>query len=141
MNDARILEEAIRLVSEGVSVTFPVNGRSMLPFIVGGRDSVVLEKPVSFRRLDIVLAEVEGGSYVVHRIVDLDGERMVLMGDGNLEQREHCKASQVKARVTHVVQPNGKRRSLECFWWRTLAKAWFILLPFRRWLLAIYRRI
>ena len=141
MNDAYILEEAIRLVNEGVSVTFPVNGRSMLPFIVGGRDSVVLEKPVSFRRFDIVLAEVGCGSYVVHRIVALDGDSVTLMGDGNLVQREHCKTSQIKAHVTYAVKPNGKKYSLQCFWWRTLAKLWFILLPFRKWLLAIYRRI
>ena len=35
-SDESIMQEAIRLVGEGVSVTFPVNGRSMLPFIVGG---------------------------------------------------------------------------------------------------------
>ena len=32
-----IIEEAIRLVSEGVDVTLPVNGNSMLPFIIGGQ--------------------------------------------------------------------------------------------------------
>jgi hypothetical protein len=50
IDDSAIIAEAIRLVSDGVSVTFPVNGRSMLPFIVGGRDSVVLEKPTDLRR-------------------------------------------------------------------------------------------
>ena len=34
-SDALIMAEAIRLVGEGVSVSFPVNGCSMLPFIVG----------------------------------------------------------------------------------------------------------
>ena len=52
-SDALIMAEAIRLVGEGVSVTFPVNGRSMLPFIVGGRDSVILEKPVDLRVGDV----------------------------------------------------------------------------------------
>lgn len=36
MNDKEIIEEAIRLAREGVRVTFPVKGQSMLPFIIGG---------------------------------------------------------------------------------------------------------
>ena len=47
MSDDEIIEEAIRLVEDGVSVTLPVDGRSMLPFIIGGRESVILQKPVS----------------------------------------------------------------------------------------------
>ena len=54
-SDAMIMAEAIRLVGEGVAVAFPVNGRSMLPFIVGGRDEVVLVKPERVKVGDIVL--------------------------------------------------------------------------------------
>ena len=46
MSDKDIIEEAIRLVDEGLCVTLPVNGRSMLPFIIGGRESVILQKAV-----------------------------------------------------------------------------------------------
>ena len=42
-NDHQIIEEAIKLASEGVCVTLPVDGRSMLPFIIGGRESVILQ--------------------------------------------------------------------------------------------------
>ena len=34
MTDEVIIKEAVRLVADGVSVTFPVKGRSMLPFII-----------------------------------------------------------------------------------------------------------
>ena len=44
ITDDKILEEAIRLVREGVSVTLPVKGNSMLPFIIGGRESVILKR-------------------------------------------------------------------------------------------------
>ena len=43
MTDDVIIKEAVRLVHDGVSVTFPVKGRSMLPFIFGGRESVILQ--------------------------------------------------------------------------------------------------
>ena len=76
IDDGVILSEAVRLVNEGVEVTFPVNGRSMRPFIEGGRDSVVLVKPGEVKRLDVVLARTDTGRFVVHRIVSLDGGRV-----------------------------------------------------------------
>jgi len=45
MTDNDIIEEAIRLAREGVRVTFPVKGRSMLPFIIGDKEkSEMLQK-------------------------------------------------------------------------------------------------
>ena len=85
MTDDEILEEVVRLLSEGVSVTLPVDGRSMLPFIIGGRESVILKKPQRLKKGDVVLAWVENCRYVVHRIISIDGNRVTLMGDGNLE--------------------------------------------------------
>lgn len=139
-SDALILAEAIRLVSEGVSVTFPVRGCSMLPFIVGGRDSVILEKVSTIKKFDVVLAEVEGGLHVIHRVVKIDGEHVSLMGDGNLAKCEQCVVSQIKAHVNYVVQPGGEKRALDSFGWRLFAIIWFKLLPLRRWLLAFYRK-
>lgn len=146
VSDEVIMSEAIRLVGEGVSVTFPVKGRSMLPFIVGGRDSVILEKPTEIRKGDVVLAYVESDNredrrYVVHRIISLDGDRVTLMGDGNLALHEYCNRSDVCAKISLVVKPNGKRRSLDSFLFRFFAKVWFALLPFRRYLLWIYNKV
>ena len=139
-SDAMILTEAIRLVQEGVSVAFPVNGRSMLPFIIGGRDNVVLSKPTQIKVGDIVLAQTDHG-HVIHRIVAVKDERITLMGDGNLAQREHCDRDHVFARVTHIVKANRKKRSVDSLSARSAAKIWLLMLPFRRYLLAIYRRI
>lgn len=145
-DDALILAEAIRLVREGVSITFPVNGRSMLPFIVGGRDSVVLEKPNEISKGDVVLAYVESENredkhYVIHRVIALEDDRVTLMGDGNLVLREYCNRNEVCAKVSLVVKPNGKKRSLDSFFYRLSSKVWFALLPFRRYLLWIYNKV
>ena len=70
MTDNEIIDEAIRLVREGVSVTLPVNGNSMLPFIIGGKESVILQGPGLIDVGDVVLAWVDGCRYVVHRIPD-----------------------------------------------------------------------
>ena len=139
MTDDYIIEEAIRLVSDGINVTFPVKGRSMLPFIIGGRESVILCKPEVLKRGDVVLARVDGSRFVVHRIIRINGDDVTLMGDGNLEGTEHCSLTDVKAFVTHVVNERGRRRSLYNVWRRVGARIWFWLRPFRRYLLFIYR--
>ena len=141
MTDNEIIEEAVRLVREGVSVTLPVNGNSMLPFIIGGKESVILHGPGLIDVGDVVLAWVDGCRYVVHRIVRIDGERVTLMGDGNLVGTEHCLLNDIKARVTHVVSADNKERDLHNRWRMHAAKLWYWLRPLRRVLLAIYRRV
>lgn len=138
LSDNQILSEAIRLVESGVSVTFPVNGRSMLPFIVGGRESLVLVKPKSVKVGDVVLAYVDNTHYVIHRILKVDGERVVLMGDGNLVLREYCELPDVKALATHVVNASGKQRFLYARHRKFAARLWRLCLPIRRYLLKIY---
>ncbi len=141
MTDHEIIEEAILLVDEGVSVTLPVNGNSMLPFIIGGKESVILQQPELPKVGGVVLAWADGYRYVVHRIVRIDGERVTLMGDGNLMGTEHCLIGDIKARVTHVVDAKGRTHYLYKGWRKLAAKVWFWLRPVRRYLLAIYRRL
>ena len=141
MNDHDVIAEAIRLVDKGVTVTLPVNGQSMLPFIIGGKESVILRRPGVIDVGDVVLAWVDGNRYVVHRIINIDGDRVTLMGDGNVRGTEHCLLKDVKARVTHVVSADNKKRDLYSRWRVLAAKLWYWLLPVRRYLLAIYRRI
>ena len=141
MTDNEIIEEACRLVREGVNVTLPVKGLSMLPFIIGGKESVILHAPGLTAVGDVVLAWVDGNRYVVHRIINIDGDRVTLMGDGNVRGTEHCLLKDVKARVTHVVSADNKKRDLYSRWRVRAAKLWYWLRPIRRYLLAIYRRI
>ena len=141
MTDNEILESAISLVDEGVSVTFPVKGVSMLPFIIGGRESVILVRPQDVAVGDVVLAWVEGCRYVVHRIIRIDGEHVTLMGDGNLAGTEHCTTAGIKAIATHVVGDDDRPHSLYTPWRRHAALLWWHLRPVRRYLLAIYRKL
>ena len=139
IDDAQIIAEAIKLVGEGVSVTFPVAGRSMRPFIVGGKESVVLVMPEKVCVGDVVLAFVDNSRYVVHRVIRIDGENVTLMGDGNLVGVEHCKVPDVKAIATHAVNARGKRRSFANPLRRTATRVWVRLRPVRKWLLLAYR--
>ena len=141
MNDNGVIEEAVRLVQKGVTVTFPVTGQSMLPFIIGGKESVILHAPGLTAVGDVVLAWVDGNRYVVHRIINIDGDRVTLMGDGNVRGTEHCLLKDIKARVTHVVDAKERTHYLYNRWRKSAAKIWYWLRPMRRYLLAIYKRL
>ena len=140
MTDDVIIKEAVRLVQDGVSVTFPVKGRSMLPFIFGGRESVILQKPDSLQSGQVVLAEVGPDRYVVHRIIKIGPDLVILMGDGNICGTESCPPDKVLAIATHVVDEKGNRRPLYSKAWIAKAKLWYHIRPLRRYILAILRR-
>ena len=135
-----IIPEVIRFVESGKPVVLPVRGNSMLPFIIGDRESVELVKPSSVHVGDVVLAWIDEKRYVVHRIISIDGDRVTLMGDGNIAGTEQCCLTDLKAVATHVVDRHGKQHYLYSPWRRKAAWLWCRLLPVRRWILAIYRR-
>lgn len=129
-----LLEEAAALMNEGREVTIKPLGNSMLPFIRGGKDNVRMKKMPSVAVGDMLLVRLPGPRYVLHRLIRKEGERLTLMGDGNLSGTESCTEADVMGTVTAiergscvVVPGNGR-------WWRMLK-------PFRRYILAIYRRV
>ncbi len=141
MSDKEVIREVLKLLDEGLSVTLPVKGTSMLPFIIGGKDSIILQKPADLKVGEVVLAWVEGRRYVVHRIIGISDGRVTLMGDGNIKGVEHCSVNDIKGVATHIVDGKGNKTYLYGIRSRLSAKLWYFLRPFRRYLLAIYRRI
>jgi hypothetical protein len=135
-----LIPEMARLLSEGHEVRFTPSGVSMRPFIEGDRDSVILS-PLrrAPRRGDVVLAHAETlcgqRSYVLHRILRLEGETIVLQGDGNLSGEERCSAADVIGIVTRVESPTGRKKCLSRGW------LWQTLMPIRKYLLKIYRHV
>lgn len=140
MRNDLLLPEVARLVAEGESVTLMTKGFSMLPFIRGGRDSVVLVKAEKVKPMDIVLAEVAEGMFVLHRVLEVKDGTVILMGDGNIRGRERCREDKVLAKAVSIEKEN---RSIDCSSRSHIfkAKLWRFMLPVRRYLLAIYRRL
>lgn len=135
-----LLAEVSRLVAEGETVTLLTKGNSMLPFIRGGKDSVVLEKKERLEPGMIALAEVSEGVYVLHRIMSVEDGTVVLMGDGNIKGQETCAVGNVKAIATIIIR-NGRRLETAGKRHQRQVRIWKSLLPVRRWLLAFYKRI
>lgn len=141
MANALLLPEVVRLLDEGHTVTLPLRGYSMRPFLEDCRDKALLKKATDVNVGDAVLAEIAPRHYVLHRIVKIEGQHVTLRGDGNLNV-EHCRLDDVKAIAIGFFRKgrdtvdsiNGRK-------WRTYSWVWMRLLPLRRYLLAFYRRI
>lgn len=141
MPNAVLLGEVKLLLAEGKDVVIPTKGNSMLPFIRGSRDSVNLRKMDTAEVGDIVLAEIREGVYVLHRVFAVDGDAVTLMGDGNLRGVEHCRRQDIAGTAVAVLKENGKE--VDCRSRKALRQAhlWRRLMPFRRIILGLYRRI
>ncbi len=139
--NAELIPAIVKLLDEGHTVTLPLHGYSMRPFLEDGRDKALLSKARNPKVGDPVLAEVGQGNFVLHRIVKITGDDVVLRGDGNIGV-ERCRLSDVKGEAigfyrkgrTTLDKTNGMK-------WRVYSLLWTSLLPVRRYLLAIYRRV
>lgn len=130
MSNNRILFGTVRdLLLEGESVQLTVQGQSMLPFFRSG--STILLRPIreeDFTPLTVVMADA-GNHFVVHRILRVEGDRVTLLGDGNLVGTE----TMSRDKVYGVVDCSRLHRGLAWCWMKGRR--------LRRFPLAILRRI
>ncbi len=130
--DQKQLEAMAALLAEGNEVSLTPKGKSMLPFIQEGKDTVVLRKLPLVKKGDIVLARLPE-HYVLHRVIAVGEETLTLMGDGNLHLKERCSREDVLGTVVQIERKGRKaHRPGRALLWRAL-------LPCRRLLLALYR--
>ena len=140
INNDILITEIDRLIKEGSQVSFTPKGISMHPFIRGGKDTVLLDKPGKIQKGDIALARVSPSTYVLHRVIDTSGNIVTLMGDGNSSGIEKCGHEDVIA-VAVEIRKDGKTIDCRSKSHQRKAAVWKMLKPVRRYLLAIYRRI
>ena len=117
------------ILLEGGDVTIAVNGQSMLPFFRSG--SKVTLRPIKaedYKKYAVVFADA-GGRFVIHRIINIEGQMVTLLGDGNYNGTE----TMPKDRVYGVIDCSKSHIFF--------AKIWLWLRPVRRFPLAIVRRV
>ena len=120
-------------LKDGKVIALVPQGISMLPFIKGGVDQVYLLKKDRVAVGDIVLVEYHG-KHILHRVYAVDGEKITLMGDGNLEGTEQVAADEVLCTVVEIVHDGRHLKPKKAWLWRHL-------LPMRRYLLKIHRKL
>lgn len=136
-----LIDETIQFLAKGHSVTLPLKGFSMRPFLEDGRDKALLKQTDQYHVGDVVLAEIAPHKYVLHRIIQIKDNKIILRGDGNYAV-ETCDYANIKAIALGFYR---KRRqtldSTKGIKWRLYSAIWTRLFPIRRYLLFIYKRL
>ncbi len=118
------------ILLEGNTVRIAVRGQSMLPFFRSG--STILLRPLregDLARGRVVMGQTDGGHFVVHRIVRVESDAVILLGDGNIAGTERIARDKLYGSV------DCSRLHL------ALARLWLWLRPVRKYPLWILRRI
>ena len=119
----------------GKTVTLPLRGRSMRPFLEDNRDKAILTITPDINTGDAVLAEISKGHFVLHRIVAIDGNHITLRGDGNLNV-EHCTLSDIRAKAIGFYRKGRNKADMtEGYKWKIYSWIWTRVFPIRRYLL------
>ncbi len=119
----------------GKTVTLPLRGRSMRPFLEDGRDKALLMATKDIKPMDAVLAEVSPRRYVLHRIIRIEDQQITLRGDGNMSV-ERCELSDVKAKAIGFYRKGRDKCDMtDGLKWRIYSWIWTRLYPIRRYLL------
>ena len=95
-----------QLLRDGKTVQTMINGYSMYPMLMPGRDSVILvpfegEQP---KRGDVVLYRRDGSILVLHRIWRVRQEGLYLVGDNQTEIEGPLRIEQMRGRLVGFVR-------------------------------------
>ena len=134
-------------LEDGHAVTFIVKGYSMFPFMRNEKDRVCLEK-YDGRELpegEVILFRFHD-KYILHRIYAVerasDGNLLYrTMGDGNVKGMEYASPESVAGVMVKRITPSGKEWLCSSDSWKRCSYLWKRMMPVRRLLLAVLRRI
>lgn len=140
-----IIDNIEQLVERGESFEMVVTGYSMLPLLGYGRDRIVLHRTTDTEDImhRAAMFRMADRRIIVHRVIRIEDDMVTLQGDGNIQQREQCRRSEIIGVVDSVIRQNGRRVSCTSRWWRIRERIWlgqprivrrYALALMRRWL-------
>lgn len=132
---------ALRELTEaGKEVSLRIVGNSMAPFLIHDRDLICFRKPEAPLRVgDMVFYQRRTGQFVMHRICRVSPEGYGILGDAQVDVEERVQREQIFAIVTRVNR-KGTWIGPKNLWWRFFAGPWLWVIPWRPFLIGLYRR-
>jgi hypothetical protein len=135
-----IIPQVAEKIKAGYTVTLPLRGYSMRPYLEDGRDKALLAAVDTDLQIgDVILAEISERRWALHRITAIDGDNITMCGDGNFTS-EHIKRADVIAiakgfyRKGRDILEETSTISYAIYW-----KTWLFLRPIRRYLLFAWK--
>lgn len=138
---SELMPQYEELLRSGARLPLTVSGGSMTPFLVSGRDTVLLAAaPKEIKKGDILLFRRSDGGYVLHRLLRTDGKTLAFVGDAQDEIEEPVLPEQVIAKVV-AVRRKGKELDEGSAVWRFYRRIWPLTVGHRKTLLRCAVRI
>ena len=129
------------LLEAGETLSLPVLGSSMTPFLVHQRDEVWLRKPEkALKKGDIVLYQRRNGDYILHRICRIQDGSYTMIGDAHQVKEPGILPYQMVGVVIRV-RRKGKILEPGSFWWSFFAQFWLWVIPLRKAFMKLYTLI
>lgn len=121
-----------QLLKDGKTIQTVINGYSMYPMLVPGRDSVILEPfgEEQPRCGDVVLYRRDGSILVLHRIWRIRQEGIYMVGDNQVQIEGPLRPDQIRGRLAAFIR-KGKLISADSMFYRLYAFVWLWMRPIR----------
>ena len=135
MTDNNLSEKIkiVDLLSEGKSVQLHLQGYSMYPLIVPGRDEVVISplRDHKIRRGDVLLYRRKNDKLILHRVYKKKDDKIYFVGDNESVVEGPLDISQVHG-IMSAFYHKGKKIKADNFFYFLSWQLWLFLLPFRK---------
>lgn len=120
------------LLDDGLTLKISPSGLSMYPFLVGGRDEVLLRSAETkkLRRGDITLYSREDGLHVLHRIHHIKNNEYYMLGDAQTGIEGPIARKNVHAVAEAVIWKNNQI-GCDDILLSFLVNIWLLLRPVR----------
>jgi signal peptidase I len=131
------------MIGEGQSVTIPVKGFSMRPMMRSEKDKVTLiaHNDEDIKRGAVMLFK-HNEHHIMHRIIDIDGNKITFAGDGNYLLTEQATREDIIAVATSIIRPSGRIIRLDSRRWRVYSTIWLALPKIiRRYILGVANKL
>lgn len=132
---AELVPIICEVLAGGKAFCLTVTGASMTPTVIDRRDKVELVTPKNIRKNDIVFFKRKNGEYVLHRVIKIDGEKLLINGDAQ-SWTETIDASQVFATVNSICR-NDRWFSADNNIYAAYVSLWRFTRPFRPYIFKI----
>lgn len=124
-------------IRQGKKVKIRVRGNSMLPFIRNNDEALLIPPtPEKIKKGTPVVALTDELGIVLHRIYKMEGTRITLLGDGNVNQFEHTSSERIIATVSHYYRGKHTLRT-DSITMRIAGRLWMAAHPWRRKVLTV----
>ena len=120
------------LLEQGKEVSLTITGSSMTPFIVHGRDEILIAPPNGqWKKGDMAFFRRTNGQYIMHRIcrVAKDG-KCFFVGDAQQMIEGPIHPEQIFGKIISVKR-KGKWIGPGNFWWEFFEHVWLNIIPLR----------